>query len=115
MKLKPILPSLKERKRYLSFEIISEDNLSVDEVDRAVSDQILNFLGTLDAGKAGVVFLRDKYKNNKGIIKAGHKHVDKVRTALALTKKINNKEIIIKTNIVSGILKKAISKSRLEV
>lgn len=111
MKLKPILPSLKEKKRYLSFEIISDSSCSVEDVSKAVNDSCLSFLGTLEAGKAGILFLSDKYSNNIGVLKTGHKYVDKVRAALALIKTIDNKDVIVRTRVVSGTLKKAISKT----
>jgi len=110
MRLKPILPSLKEKKRYLSFEILSENNFSSEDVSKAINESTLKFLGTLEAGKAGLLFLADKYKNNEGVLKTGHKYVDKVRTALALIKTIDNKEVIVRTRVVSGTLKRAISK-----
>jgi RNase P/RNase MRP subunit POP5 len=56
------------------------------------------------------MFLNDKYSNNNGVIKTNHKYVDKVRTALALITKIENKDVIVRTRIVSGTLKRAISK-----
>ena len=110
MKLKPILPSLKEKKRYLSFEILSENSFSADEVEKAATDSCLTFLGTLEAGKASLMFLNDKYSNNSGVIKTNHRYFDKVRTALALINNIDNKDVIIRTRVVSGTLKKAISK-----
>ncbi len=112
MKLKPILPSLKEKKRYLSFEIISENSIPANEVEKEVYDSTLNFLGTFEAGKASLMFLNDKYSSNNGIIKTNNKYVDKVRTALALIKTIDNKDVIVRTRVVSGTLKKSISKFR---
>ncbi len=110
MRLKPILPSLKERKRYLSFEIISNNDFSVDEVSKAVDETTMGFLGSSEAGKAGIAFLKDKYSDNSGVVKTTHKYVDKVRAALALIKTIDNKEVIVRTRVVSGTLKKAVSK-----
>ncbi len=110
MKLKPILPSLKEKKRYLSFEILSENNLSAEQVSKTVKEGSLHFLGILEAGKAGLLFLADKYSNNSGVVKTNHRYVDKVRTALALIKTIDDREVIVRTRVVSGTLKKAISK-----
>jgi ribonuclease P/MRP protein subunit POP5 len=110
MKLKPILPSLKEKKRYLSFEIVADKSLPVEHVAKAVSESTLQFLGTLEAGKAGIMFFSDKYSHNTGVVKAGHRYVDKVRTALALIKTIDTTEVVVRTRIVSGTLKKAISK-----
>ena len=108
--MKPLLPSLKEKKRYLSFDIISEGKFSVDDVSKAVISETLSFLGTFGSAKAGIMFLKDKYNNNKGIIKTSHKYVDKVRTSLSLIKEIDNKEVIFRTNVVSGILKKAVAR-----
>lgn len=110
MKLKPILPSLKEKKRYLSFEILSNSTIPANEVEKAVYDSTLNFLGTFEAGKASLMFLNDKYSNNNGVVKTNHKYTDKVRTALALISKIDNKEVIVRTRVVSGTLKKSMSK-----
>jgi len=110
MKLKPILPSLKEKKRYLSFEILSNSSIPANEVEKAVYDSTLNFLGTFEAGKASLMFLNDKYSSNTGVIKTNHKYTDKVRTALSLIKTIDNNEVIVRTRVVSGTLKKAISK-----
>ncbi len=110
MKLKPLLPSLKEKKRYLSFEIISEKNISVENASKAVNESTLKFLGTLESAKAGFMFLADKYTHNAGVVKTGHKYTEKVRTALALIPTIENEPVIFRTRIVSGTLKKAISK-----
>ncbi len=110
MKLKPLLPALKEKKRYLSFEIISESMFPAEKVAHAVSESALELLGTLDAGKAGIIFLKDKYHDNHGTIRVGHRYVDKVRTALMLIKKIDDTNAIFRTRIVSGTLKKATQK-----
>lgn len=110
MKIKPMLPSLKEKKRYLSFEIVSKNNFSAEQAAKAVSESTLQLMGTLECGKAGILFLKDKYQNNAGVVKSGHRYVDKVRTALALIKDIDSKEVVFRTRIVSGTLKKAISK-----
>lgn len=110
MKLKPILPTLKEKKRYLTFEIIADRQFSVDDVSDAVQKSALSFLGTLETGKAGFMFLKDKYSNNTGVVKAGHRYVDKARTALALIQSVDNHDAIFRTRIISGTLKKSLSK-----
>ncbi|MBN2421196.1 ribonuclease P protein component 2 [Candidatus Woesearchaeota archaeon] len=110
MKIKPMLPSLKEKKRYISFEIVSKEKFSADETAEAVNSSVLELLGTLETGKAGILFLKDKFQNNAGVVKTGHRYVDKVRTALALIKNIDNRDVVFRTRIVSGTLKKAINK-----
>jgi ribonuclease P/MRP protein subunit POP5 len=104
------LPSLRQRKRYLAFEIISKGK--IDDF-KAVSEQIwhnsLQFMGELEAAKAGIWLLGDKFspETQKGLIRVGHKHVHQLKASLALIKKINNKKVIVRSLGLSGILKKA--------
>ena len=108
-KLKPVLPSLREKKRYLAFEVISKEKI---DNPRVVSDAILNcsleFIGKLGAAKAGIMFLSNKWNagSQRGIIKVGHKHVDQIKAALALATKIDDKQVIIRSLGVSGVLNK---------
>lgn len=109
-KLKPILPSLREKKRYIVFEIISKERISdINSVSKAIFDCSLQFLGQLGLAKAGMITLNNKWDPNlqRGIIKVGHKHVDAVKAALVFAQKIDNKDIIIRSRGVSGILNKA--------
>jgi len=109
-KLKPVLPSLREKKRYLVFEVISKERLPDF---KAVSDTIwqcsLQFLGQLGVAKAGIMVLDNKWdsKLQRGIIKVGHKHVDAVKAALMFANRIDGKEVIFRSIGVSGILNKA--------
>ena len=110
MKLKPLLPSLKEKKRYLSFEILADKQFSADAVSNAFLSSTSELLGTLESGKAGIMFFKDKFHNNTGIIKTNHKYVDKVRTAMTLIPSIEKHQALFRTRVVSGTLKKAQSK-----
>lgn len=104
--MKPILPTLKERNRYLVYEIKSKNKLDLKDVKKELLQGILRFLGELETAKSFILVL-DDWKNNKGIIKVNNKYVDKVRVALMLIKYINKKDIIIQTKKVCGTLKKA--------
>lgn len=86
-KIKPILPSLREKKRYLGFEVISKAKLTNFE---AVSAEIVRntskLLGDLNMAKAGIYIFPDKFKDNKGIIKVNNKYLDHLKASLALSK-----------------------------
>lgn len=107
--IKPVLPSLREKKRYIVFEIKAEKPLRFEEVEKELKQKMLQFLGELGYAKAGVIMM-DYWENNQGIVRTDTKNVDNVKTALALVKNIGDSEVIIKTIGVSGILKKAKSK-----
>ena len=104
--MKSLLPSLKERNRYIVYEVKSSSELNFKDVKKEISEAILRFLGELETAKASALILND-WRDNKGIVKVGHKHVNKARVALMLIKYINNKKVIFQTIRVSGTLKKA--------
>ncbi|MBI2657027.1 hypothetical protein HYX03_04770 [Candidatus Woesearchaeota archaeon] len=109
-KLKPVLPSLREKKRYLVFEVISKEKISsFRSVSNAIYSCSLQFLGQLGTAKAGIMVLDNKWdsKLQRGVIKVGHKHVDAVKAALVFADSIENQEVIFRSIGVSGILRKA--------
>ena len=109
-KLKPILPSLREKKRYLVFEVISKKQIAnASVVYGALHTSTIELLGSLGASKAGIMFLKDKYNQDlqRGMIKVNHKYVDHLRSALLMVEKIDNTDVIVKSVGVSGILNKA--------
>ena len=112
-KIKPMLPSLREKKRYLVFEIISKQKIdNFNLVEKSIMNNALTFLGQLGIAKAGAMMLKDKWNKElqRGIIRINHKHVDEMKAALTLIKKIENNDVVVKSVGVSGILNKAENK-----
>ena len=109
-KIKPILPSLREKKRYLVFEIISKKNIkSFSEVSNLIWQSSISFLGEIETAKAGIWVLPDKWnqKKQRGMIKVNNKYVDNLKTALTLVKNFKRQQVIIKSVGVSGMVNKA--------
>ncbi|NQV08383.1 ribonuclease P protein component 2 [Candidatus Woesearchaeota archaeon] len=109
-KMKPLLPSLREKKRYLAFEVISNKKIGdFSHLSEAFWSECLSYLGTSGTADAGVWLLADMWdeKTQKGLIRINHKNVHNVKTALTLMQKINRQNVIVKSLGVSGILKKA--------
>ena len=112
-KLKPILPSLREKKRYLVFEVISKEKIrDFGHVSEAIWRSSLKFLGQLGTAKAGIIPLNNKWDFGlqRGIIKVSHRHVDDIKSALIFADNVNGKEAIFRSLGVSGILNKAESR-----
>ena len=100
-KLKSLLPSLREKKRYVAFEVLSEDNTPKDTIKKLINESCLSYLGELNTAKAGIMFLDDVYKNNKGIIKTSVKSVNELKACLSLIK-----EKQIRSLVTSGMINK---------
>ena len=106
-KLKPLLPTLKEKKRYLAFEIISKNPIgNFEAVSSTIWQKSIQFLGELGSARAGINIIKDTFANQKGIIKVNNKHVDELRASLCLIDQIQNQEVIVRSLGVSGILNK---------
>lgn len=109
-KLKPILPTLREKKRYLAFEIVSKAKImEFSAVSGAIWSSALSFLGELGASKLGIWVLPDKYNplTQKGIIRVSHRFVNELKASLALITKVEGQEVIFRSLTASGMLAKA--------
>ncbi len=100
-----LLPSLKEKKRYISYKILSDKKINAKTAKNAVNSYLVKFLGELDYGKAGIMIVEQN--DDFGIIKTGHMHVNEVKTALALINEIDNNIVNVRSTYVSGVLNKA--------
>lgn len=112
-KIKPLLPSLREKKRYLAFEVISKDKITnFDAVSESIFNSTEQFIGKLGMSEAGLLSLKDKWNSNsqRGLLRVNHKNVDKLKAALTMIEKIEEKDVIVKSVGVSGILNKAVDK-----
>ena len=107
-KIKPILPSLREKKRYIAYKVKANKPIDNSTLRNAVNSYMLKFLGELSYAKAGIILL--DCKNNKGIIKTSNNYVNEVKASLALIDSIENNVVAFRSICVSGSLSKAVSK-----
>jgi len=113
-KIKPIMPSLKEKKRYIAYEVIAEAKCDASRdhrqslcapgtqaVEKAITDSMLEFVGELGTAQAGILFPKP------GIIKVSHLATEQAKAAIALVKQINGRQVALRTLGTSGMLNKA--------
>jgi len=73
-----LLPSLREKDRYVLFESLK--GLSFAEVSSRIIDSFKLLFGEIGLAKAGVNVV--EWNSNKGIVRVAHTHVDNLRAAL---------------------------------
>jgi len=107
MKLKILLPSLRERKRYILFKLISEGQVSYPLLKELITSTILKFYGELTFGKFGLKFLDERWceKKQTGIVKCNHLYVQNIIVALGLLQRLGDHRINVKILRVSGTIK----------
>lgn len=106
-RLKTLLPTLRERERYLLIKIISEESLSYEEIEKEFWNSILNNFGKLSF-LLSFKILKDTFNKSKNtiILKCNHLSTFFVYFAIGGISKINEKKCIIKLLNVSGTIKK---------
>lgn len=97
---------MREKKRYLQFEVISEERLDFGPISDAIWASFLGLFGTYGAAKAGLMVLRERFEGEKGIAKVSVKHVDELKMALMMIRNIDGKQVMFRTRKVSGIIAK---------
>ena len=105
MKLRPLIPSLREKKRYVAFEVQTDGKIDLDHAKKSIEQSMKGFLGDLGMARAGILFLND-WKQNRGIIKVNTKYVDDIKASLALVQEMASKKAIVRSIGVSGALEK---------
>jgi len=105
-KPKYLPPTLRDKNRYIAFQLIGERPFRKDEVKRAIWEASLSALGVLGSAKAKPWFIRFDEKSQTGIVRVDRKHVEELRFALTLVTEINGSRAIFRTLGVSGTIKR---------
>ena len=101
-KIKSLLPTLRERKRYVGFTVIGNQNIQVDRsFQKRIFSSFATLFGEVGLAKAGLLFVKTKkmYKQ-KGIIRVNHMYLDHLKAALAFMKG----DCIVSSIIASGMI-----------
>lgn len=107
IKLKPLMPTLRQKKRFIKVRIESNVKYNFKELSENLIEEIIFYFGAVDFGKSGIWILRDKFDYDKQeiVLKVGVKMKDKLVGVLALIKKINTSNVKLSIIRVSGTFK----------
>jgi len=111
-KLKIVPPTVREKKRYISFQVISEEGeeFTYSDLESAIWNVTLDFLGEYGVSKTSMWLLKDRWdqKRQIGILRCNHKSVQEVVTILGLINRLGDNRITFKILKVSGTIKSII-------
>ncbi len=117
MKLKILPPTLRNDKRYISFEAVSEVPLGKEDVISLVWEASLNFHGECKTSKFDLWVMRvwssksaDDRNIIKGILQCNRSEVSSVSAAILLVNKFKGKRVVFHTIGISGTIKAGIKK-----
>lgn len=109
-RVKTVLPSWREKKRYVAFQVLSNSKIkAVADVSKAIWRSHLALCGEMGAARAGMQFLHSKYnpETQRGLLRVSHDQLHHVRASLALVRNVGDLPVIVRSVGASGVLRKA--------
>lgn len=103
-KIKSLLPSLKEKKRYIAIKVEPMQGSLTRNPTEEIIHKIKNILGVFDSADAGLMYLDYDQKKNISFIKCSASSLDKVRASLLFIDEIGMQKVILKSLKVSGMV-----------
>ncbi len=100
-------PTLRPKKRYIAFEIISDDEIDYKYVLSALWKSMINLFGEHGAAQSHVWVIKNLYGGNRGLIRCRHDMTEEVRSALTFIKILGDHKAIIKVLGITGTIKTA--------
>ena len=106
---KSLPPSLRGRRRYIAYQVISEEKILLQDLANSIWHSVLNFLGEHGSSKADMWIAKNIYdeKRQMGLIRCSHLSVEDIRASLALIERIGDTRVVVKVLGVSGTIKAA--------
>lgn len=106
MKILP--PTLRDKKRYLAFELISEHDVTREELLREMFSRVGSLIGDIGSSECGIRVLT--FDDSKGIIRCSRTKTDQARAALATITHIGGKRVMLHIFGISGTVAGATEK-----
>jgi ribonuclease P/MRP protein subunit POP5 len=106
-KLKILLPTLREKERYVKFKVISEEPIIYEDLEQAILNTFLDFYGEYGFSKLSLWIIKNLWNSESqtGVIRCNNKSVSQVIAGLGLISRLGDTRIIVKILKVSGTIK----------
>jgi ribonuclease P/MRP protein subunit POP5 len=105
-KIKSLMPSLKERKRYLAVKIEAVDGALTRNPMEELTTKLRNTLGVFNAAEAGIMPVDYDLKNKVAIIRVSESMLDRIRASLLFISELGTQRVILRSLRVSGMVNK---------
>ncbi|MBN2095252.1 MAG: ribonuclease P [Candidatus Aenigmarchaeota archaeon] len=104
---KTLPSSYREKRRYLTFKIISDEEIRPEDLAKALWRAVAGNMGVFGLAKTNFHFFRDLYEQSekKFVVRCMPKDVEAVRLSMALITEINEKPASIVSVGVSGTMR----------
>ena len=109
------LPSMRGKKRYVVFRVISDGRVDYAAVRDALWSSMTQWIGEAGLARAGVKVVRNLWNQSEqtGFIQVSPRYVDQVKVAMGLIHQVGDQRVIFQSIRVSGTIRSGKIKSGL--
>jgi len=102
-------PSLRPSRRYIVYEVVSDEPVDYNELMNSMWYNILEFLGELKGSELDIWIMKNLYDSSTqtGLIRCNHDQVEFIRAALAMIQEVGETKAIVRVKSVTGTIKSA--------
>jgi len=106
MKLKILPLSMRRKKRYIGFIVLSEEKIELTDLESAITQSLLDMYGSKGFAELWYKFLKDTWDGKRGIIRCAHTKTEDVIAGIGAIERIGDSRVNFKILKVSGTIKK---------
>lgn len=106
-RLKILTSTMREKNRYISFQVISEEPIDYSDLEAAVWNLFLDFFGEVGVSKLSMWLIKNLWDeiNQTGVIRCNNESVQKILAGLGVISRLGDTRVIFKIFKVSGTIK----------
>src|SRR5438445_6533207 len=106
-RLKTLMPTLREKERYIKFKVISENPIYYSDLEEAIWNTFLEFFGEANTAKLSLWLIKNLFdqKEQTAVAKCNSKSVEQIIAGLGLISRIGDSRIIVKILKLSETLR----------
>lgn len=104
--MKTISPSLREKDRYVKFEVMSERPIEYSDLESAIWNTSLELYGEVGVAGLSMWVIRNMYdkKKQSGVIRCNNKSVGSVISMLGMISRLGDTRTVFKIIAISGTI-----------
>jgi len=109
--MKPFPSHMKERDRYMAFELVCSSNVSQQDATKAIWDAVFRGIGSLGAADASFWLIDYDPAQKKGILRVKNTKIHEIRASIAMLDNIGSNPAFVRFTTTTGTIAKARSRN----
>ena len=105
--MKPFPPTLREKRRYVIFELKSNEKFNKKQIEKAINRVMLKTLGLFGAVDSSYWLVEFDEKKQVGILRTTNKFLELVFASFGFLTEVDGKEVAVNLIKTTGTIKKA--------